>query len=97
MDKIIDRPDKTHFFASVNSKTNMNDNRKKKKSKVSTIQRKYFSKESGITSSEKEDLDKYVRKVAKAYHSERRREWEKAYQENYKTRYFKGDKYPAKI
>lgn len=94
MDKIIDRPDVTHFFAKLGNKED--NNLKKSKPKVSTVQKQYFTKEKD-SYVDSEELDKYIKKVTKAYRRSKRKEWEKAYKENYKTRYPKGGKYPAKI
>jgi len=102
INEVLNSPDVTHFFANVNKRTNTNldDKRRKKKPKVSSIQDKYFTKPSknkSHTSSDSKDLDDYLKKVEKKYHEIRKKEWEKAYKENYKTRYPKDGEYPAKL
>lgn len=90
------RPDKTIYYGK--NKTNLDDKRKQKKPKISSVQDKYFSKYSGGHDSvDFEDLDSYIKKVEKKYHELRKKEWEKAYKENYKTRYPEGGKYGPKI
>jgi len=98
--KNMDRPDKTFYFQ--NDNTNMDSKKNQKKPKVSTVQDRYFissNKNSSHDSSDTEDLEKYIDKVTKAYHSERKKEWAKAYKAQFNTKYpkTKSGKYPAEI
>ena len=102
INEILSSPDVTHFFADPNKghNTNLDDGRRKKKPKVSSIQDKYFTKPSknkSHTSSDAKELEDYLAKVEKKYHELRKKEWEKAYKENYRTRFPKDGQYGPKL
>lgn len=96
--KNMSRPDKTFYFQM--DKSNLDSKKNGKKPKVKTVQDRYFTnpeENSSHDSSGFEDLEKYIDKVEKKYHSERRKEWAKANKERFKTKYPKDGKYSARI
>lgn len=96
--KNMSRPDKTFYFQT--DKSNLDSKKNRGKQKVSTIQKKYFAnpeKNSSHDSVDSDELEKYIDKVEKRYHSDRRKEWAKAYKEQFKTKYPKDGKYQADI
>ena len=99
-----ERPDKTHFAkGAADSNRNINypdHTRNRSIPKVSTIQDKYYVSDKKNTSHDyvdEDELEKYIKKVEKAYHSQRKREWEKAYKEQFKTKYPKDGQVDPRI
>jgi hypothetical protein len=92
-------------YAAPDFKTGTNYNtrfrgRDTRKPKISSVQQKYrvpASKNTSHDSVDAEELEKYIDKVEKKYHQARKQEWEKAYREQYRTKYPKGGQYGPKI
>jgi len=59
-------------------------------SKFTDIEKNLYSQEkSAVITTEPEEYDKFVDSVARSYHRDRQKEWEKAYRENYKSKFGK--------
>jgi hypothetical protein len=102
INEILSSPSKTHFFTSDPSKgSNLNTGKldKTKSPKISSVQKSYFAKDDNFShsSAESKDLEDYISKVEKKYHDLRKKEWAKAYKENYRTRYPKDGVYGPEL
>ncbi len=85
------RGDSTRYAKkNINNNTNMDDKRRLKKPKVSTIQKKYYTSPKTNTShssSTYDDLEKYINKVTEKTMKELRKGWKKSYSEKFQNTY----------
>lgn len=102
INEILSSPSVTRFYAKEGEGTNLNTTKIKKNTKmpkISSIQDTYFAKDDKFshTSTDSKELEDYITKVEKKYHDLRKKEWEKAYKENYRTRYPKDGEYGPEL